>query len=62
MIADTEELMVLALRGMATREHYPGARALFSYLMARLRTPVLPVPPGLCATVEGLRKATEYQQ
>jgi len=55
VIADTEELMVLALRGMATKEHHQASRALFSYLMARLKQPVLPVPDSLAGTVEILR-------
>jgi hypothetical protein len=47
--------MVLALRGMATKEHHQASRALFSYLMARLKQPVLPVPPNLAGTVQVLR-------
>lgn len=56
MLAETDELVMLALRGMRDPQYRQASKALWSYLLSRLRHPAQAVPREMHRLVEALRR------
>ena len=55
LLIDTEDLMRLVMRGRAVPEHRQASRALFSWLLSRMNSPVQAVPREFWSVVDALQ-------